>query len=127
LQSVGLLVANLTYDSGRAVTDRVVLLLDHPSEQTTGGVTHFKRTYSHLENNRQIYILDKRDIEQCYPNYSCSIYNNWQKTQDETNRMSSKQKCQLAKYVGENITQEQFESSLVICFKALNRVWELAF
>lgn len=107
--------------------DRVVLLLDHPSEQTTGGVDYFKKTYSHLENNRQIYILDKRDVEQCYPNHSCLIYKNWQKTQEETNKMSSKQKRQLAKYVGENITQEQFESSLVICFEALNRVWELAF
>jgi vacuolar-type H+-ATPase subunit D/Vma8 len=107
--------------------DKVVLLLDHPSEETTGGVDNFKKTYSYLEKNNQIFILDKRDIEQCYPNYQCKIYNNWQKTQEQVDNMNGKQKIKLAIHIGKNITQEQFENELGGCFNALTRTWELAF
>lgn len=107
--------------------DKIVILLDQPSAQTSGGVNDFKSRYANLGRNNQLFILDKRDIEQYYPNHTCDIYRNWQKTQDEVDGMSSKQKLQLSKYVGEEITQEQFESSLVMCYDALKRVWELAF
>lgn len=114
--------------------NRVVLLLDYPSEQTAGGVNHFKQTYIHLVNNNQLHILSHRDIEQIYPNQVCPIYTNWRKTQadlDATNAngdkiITGKKKKQLAKHVGENITQEQFETDLYLCHQALIRCWELA-
>lgn len=114
--------------------NRVVLLLDCPSEQTAGGVNHFKQTYRHLVNNNQLHILSHRDIEQIYPDQACPIYTNWRKTQadlDATNAngdkvITGKKKKQLAKHVGENITQEQFETDLHLCHQALLRCWELA-
>lgn len=114
--------------------NRVVLLLDCPSEQTAGGVNHFKQTYIHLVNNNQLHILSHRDIEQIYPDQVCPIYTNWRKTQadlDATNAngdkiITGKKKKQLAKHVGENITQEQFETDLYLCHQALIRCWELA-
>lgn len=38
-----------------------------------------------------------------------------------------KKKKQLAKHVGANITQAQFETDLQVCLNALERCWELAF
>jgi predicted ATP-dependent endonuclease of OLD family len=57
--------------------DKLVLLLDQPSDQTQGGVNQFKQNNPHLERNQQIFILPQRDIEQCYPNQQCAIYGNW--------------------------------------------------
>lgn len=107
--------------------NKLVLLLDKPSSQTLIKADQFKLNYKDLNQNRQIFILDERDIEQCYPNNSCQIYNNWQKTQEEVDKMSSHQKIKLAKHVGNVITKEQFEYSLATCYNALERTWELAF
>lgn len=107
--------------------NKVVLLLDHPSEQTKGGVEQFKTNYKHLVNNNQLYILEKRDVEQCYPDNPCPIYTNWKKTQEQVDLMDGKKKIKLAKYVGENITQLQFENDLNTCFQALSRCWELSY
>jgi len=106
---------------------RIVILMDHPSVETQGSVDDFKLRYKSLENNNQIFILDKRDIEQIYPNQIDETYGNWRKTQDEVDRMNGKQKKQLAKYVGDKITQEQFENEMKTCFEALKRCWELSF
>lgn len=107
--------------------DKVVLLLDQPSEQTKDGVEQFKTNYKHLVNNNQLYILEKRDVEQCYPDNPCPIYTNWKKTQEQVDLMDGKKKTKLAKYVGENITQLQFENDLNTCFQALSRCWELSY
>ncbi|MDR1492498.1 MAG: ATP-binding protein [Planctomycetaceae bacterium] len=107
--------------------DKLILLLDKPSQQTEGGVNQFKQNNKHLEQNNQIFILPKRDIEQCYPNQKCSVYGNWQKSQNDVDAMNGKKKKQLAKYIGENIIQQQFESDLKYCFNALQKCWELSF
>lgn len=115
--------------------EKVILLLDHPSEQTKGGVSNFLQTYKYLTTNNQFFQLSKRDIEQCYPDQSDSTYGNWKKSQEELDAtnpkgekiITGKKKKQLAKHVGDNITLEQFESDLKICHKALTRCWELAY
>ncbi len=115
--------------------DRAVILIDQPSAQKQAGVVQFLATYIHLQNNNQFFRLAERDIEQCYPNQPDLTYTNWRKTQAELdainengNRiMTGKKKKQMAKHVGNNITQAQFESDLQICFNALERCWELAF
>lgn len=115
--------------------DRIVILIDQPSQQTQGGVTQFLHTYNHLQQNNQFFQLDARDIEQCYPDQQDQTYGNWRKTQAELDEVkpngekviNGKKKKQLAKHVGENITQEQFENEMKICFNALQRCWELAY
>lgn len=115
--------------------NRVVILLDLPSQQTQNGVENFKQTYRELVINNQLHILSHRDIEQIYPNQQCSVYTNWRKTQADLDeqcpngnkKFNGKKKKQLAKYVGENITQQQFENDLQLCHKALIRCWELAY
>lgn len=115
--------------------NKLVLMLDQPSQQTHSGVQAFRQTYSHLDLNNQIYVLPHRDIEQCYPNQPCAIYGNWRKSQAELDAqnqhgakvITGKKKRQLAKFVGDNITQQQFEEDLNHCFLALSKCWELAF
>lgn len=115
--------------------DRVVILIDQPSHQTQGGVAQFLQTYNYLNANNQFFRLPLRDIEQCYPNQPDPVYTNWRKSQVELDAVngngqkiiSGKKKKQLAKHVGESITQHQFETDLQICFDALQRCWDLAY
>jgi len=105
--------------------DRLIILIDQPSAQTQGGVIQFLQTNRHLQANRQFFQMPLRDIEQCYPDHPDSVYDNWHKTQAEVDLMDGKKKKQLAKHVGKNITQQEFETDLKICFSALQRCWEL--
>lgn len=107
--------------------NRLVILMDLPSEQTKGGVDDFQKRYKSLVENNQIFILDKRDIEQCYPDFPDVDYGNWRKSQEEVDKMNGKKKKQLAKRVGEQITKEQFETEMKTCYEALSRCWELSF
>lgn len=107
--------------------NKLVILMDRPSNQTKGGVDDFRKRYKQLDKNTQIFILDKRDIEQCYPNHQDEVYGNWQKTQEQVDAMNGKKKKKLVIKVGETITKEEFENKMTTCFKALERCWELSF
>lgn len=115
--------------------DRAIILIDHPSPQTQGGVANFLQTYIHLNQNNQFFQLAARDLEQCYPNQADAVYGNWRKTQAELDAVNpngdkiitGRKKKQLAKHVGDNITQQQFETDLITCFNAIERCWNLAF
>lgn len=115
--------------------DRVVILIDKPSAQKEASIAQFLVTYNHLIANNQLFRLAERDIEQCYPNQPDPTYRNWKKSQAELDAVNAKwdkvitgkKKRQLAKHVGDNITQAQFENDLEVCLKALERCWELAF
>lgn len=107
--------------------NKLVIMLDQPSEQTRGGVDNFRKMFKELDANRQIHILSHRDIEQLYPNQVCPTYKNWRKSQEDCDAMDGSKKAKLAKYVGDNITQEQFETDLKLCHNALERCWELAY
>lgn len=115
--------------------DRLVILIDKPSTQTQGGVTQFLKKNPDLITNSQFYEMLARDIEQCYPNQVDATYGNWRKSQVELDAVNaagkkifnSTKKKQLAKHLGNNITQGQFETQMQACFNALTKCWELAF
>lgn len=115
--------------------DKTIIMLDQPSQQTQGGVQQFRQNYPHLNANNQIFVLAVRDIEQTYPNQVCNIYGNWRKSQADLDAVNAngekiitgKKKRQLAKHVGDNITQQQFETDLQTCFQALTQCWNLAY
>lgn len=115
--------------------EKTIILIDEPSEQTIGGVNQFHQNYSSLNQNGQFFQLIGRDLEQSYPNQECPIYGNWKKTQEELDAVNANgkkiitgsKKKRLAKHVGQNITKEQFESDLHICFQALQKCWELSY
>lgn len=107
--------------------DKLVLLFDQPHEKKLAGVKDFRGRFKSLDANRQIFMLGLRDIEQHYPNQDCPIYGNWQKSQEQCDGMKGTQKRQLARHVGSNITQQQFETDLKLCYEALTQCWELAY
>lgn len=115
--------------------EKLVILIDHPSPQTKEGVNQFLHNYNTLSSNNQFFQLPVRDIEQYYPNNPDPVYRNWRKTQAELDAVNdtgnkifnSNKKKQLAKHVGNNITREQFEKDMIICYNALSRCFELAF
>jgi putative ATP-dependent endonuclease of OLD family len=114
--------------------NKAIILIDHPSAQKQAGVAQFLVTYNHLNVNNQFFRLAERDIEQCYPDQPCPTYINWKKTQEELDAVNGngeriitgKKKRQLAKHVGDNITQAQFETDLQVCHNALEKCWELS-
>ncbi|MGJ8551279.1 ATP-dependent nuclease [Winogradskyella wichelsiae] len=114
---------------------KTVILIDEPSEQTIGGVNQFLQNYKSLNQNGQFFQLAGRDLEQSYPNQVCPIYGNWKKTQEDLDAenengkriITGAKKKKLAKHVGLNITKEQFENDLKICFQALEKTWKLAY
>lgn len=115
--------------------DKQVILIDSPSAQTQAGVTDFLHRNPALNQNNQFFQIPHRDLEQYYPDRADSTYGNWRKTQlelDAVNAAGRKtftghRKRQLAKYVGENISQEQFENDMLILFRTLQKAWELAY
>jgi putative ATP-dependent endonuclease of OLD family len=115
--------------------DKLIILIDLPSNQTQAGVTDFLQRNPNLNTNNQFYQIPNRDLEQYYPDQPDEVYGNWKKTQAEldavnqagTKSFTGKKKRQLAKFVGENITQAQFEDEMPIIFQSLERIWELAY
>jgi predicted ATP-dependent endonuclease of OLD family len=107
--------------------ERLVILTDKPHPDKEAGVKQFLDKNKHLRNNQQFFQLERRDIEQCYPNFTCPIYVNWRKTQEEVDQMDGKKKKNIAKHIGDKITKEQFEGNLKVCFDALSKCWELSF
>ncbi len=115
--------------------NKQVILIDAPSAQTQGGVTDFLRRNPSLNQNNQFFQIPNRDLEQYYPDQTDATYGNWRKTQAELDAenaagnktFTGKRKRQLAKYVGENISQDQFENNMPIVFQALLRAWDLAY
>jgi hypothetical protein len=83
----------------------------------------------------RIFTQLHRDIEQCYPNQADAVYGNWRKTQAEIDalnpdgkkNLTGHKKKQLAKFVGDNISQVQFETEMPETFAALQRCWALTF
>ena len=115
--------------------DKQVILIDHPSVQSQGGVTNFLQRNPNLNNNNQFHQIPVRDLEQYYPDQADETYGNWRKTQAELDAVNpagnkiftGKRKKQLAKFVGENITQAQFENDMPIILQTLERTWELTY
>jgi putative ATP-dependent endonuclease of the OLD family len=114
---------------------RFVILTDLPSAVAEGGVTQFLNNNVHLTTNNQFYQLPVRDLEQHYPDQADATYGNWRKTQAEIDAVNGagkktftgKKKKQLAKFVGSNITQPQFETDMQVCFTTLTKCWDSAF
>lgn len=59
--------------------DRLVVMIDKPSREKEGGLKAFEKDNKSLLKSKRLFILPKRDIEQCYPNHQHPIYVNWQK------------------------------------------------
>jgi putative ATP-dependent endonuclease of the OLD family len=101
---------------------RTVILCDQPSAVREAGVKDFLYRHREQNGNNQIKFLPLRAIEEYYP-----ARNGWRRTHAEQEAMDGQMKRQLAKRVGNEITQAEFENEMREVFAALSRCWELAF
>lgn len=96
--------------------NKLIILCDKPSIQREGGVKDFISRYRHLDRNNQLFFLPTCSIEEYYPAP-------WHRTAEEEDAMNGHKKKQLAKRVGKEIDQIQFETNLKIVFDALTECW----
>lgn len=101
---------------------KTVILCDQPSPERRAGVTDFLNRHGPQNENKQFFFLARASIEECYPER-----NGWRRTHAQQEAMDGRRKRQLAKRVGNDITEEEFEVGMSEVFRALARSWELAF
>ena len=99
--------------------ESVVILFDKPHNPAT--LTNFLDNHPSLRTNNQTFELLVGNLEEYYPNI-----NGWRKTSAEVDALGRK-KVPLARQVGKDVTQTQFEQDMAIIFSALSRCWELSY
>lgn len=102
--------------------DRLLLLCDKPSDRARPGFNEFERTHREYFNRQQIKVLPVGSLEEYYPEH-----NDWKRTCEQVSGMSGKQKRSLAKRVGDEIEQLQFEREMPVLFESLTNAWAQAF
>lgn len=101
--------------------DKTIVLIDKPNTDQQNKYDQFKTGYPYLFTNRQVFELPTESLEEYYPG-------DWKKTKAEAGAMQEeREKAPYAKQVGENITQQVFETEMKKIYEALCRCEELAF
>lgn len=105
---------------GRSIyRDKTIILCDAPSAAAQDGFNNFKKAHQDLDQNGQIFVLPFGSLEECYPA-------EWARDAAQAKGMDGHQKKSLARRVGDNITQEQFETEMPVVHQALVKAWENA-
>jgi putative ATP-dependent endonuclease of OLD family len=101
---------------------KMVVLCDAPTQKAQAGFDDFMKEFKIFKDSGQIKVLANGSLEECYPNNL-----DWKRTEHQVSSMSGKQKIQLSKRVGDEITKDQFEKEMKSVFETLILTWELAF
>lgn len=102
--------------------ERLVVLCDAPSAQAQPGFEEFRCSNGTLVARGQIKVLPVGSLEEYYP-----ARDGWRRTAAQVSAMSGKQKTKLAKRVGSEITQAEFEQEMPVVFQALEQAWASAY
>ncbi len=102
--------------------EKMIVLCDAPTIKAQAGFDDFMKKFKRFNERGQIKVLAHGSLEECYPNHS-----DWNRTADQVSGMSGRQKIQLSKRVGKEITKDQFEIDMRPIFEVLVLTWELAF
>lgn len=100
---------------------RLVVLCDKPSSAAQGGFDDFRSGFKEFFRRGQVFVLQHGSIEECYPASS-----EWVRSAEQVSNMSGRTKVQLAKRVGNEIDQHQFETEMAVLFEALSKAWDAA-
>jgi len=98
--------------------NKTVVLVDHQHNQNT--LSDFRQKHRDLHRDGRLFELPVGSLEEYYPEP-------WRKTAEETSVMDGHKKVQLAKRVGREITQAQFEADMSVVFEAMSKAWNAAF
>ena len=102
--------------------ERMIVLCDAPTQKAQAGFDQFLDDFRPFYNRGQIKVLEHGSLEECYP-----AFDDWNRTEERVSTMSGKQKVNLAKRVGEQITQDQFENEMRSIYDTLVDTWDLAY
>lgn len=102
--------------------EKMIVLCDAPTQKAQGGFDDFMKEFKDFNARGQIRVLAKGSLEECYPNHL-----DWNRTEQQVANMTGKQKTQLSKRVGDEITKGQFETDMKSVFETLVCAWELSF
>jgi putative ATP-dependent endonuclease of OLD family len=118
------MVTNIIHHRALSTCGQNILwVFQHPaSAERQAGVTDFLNRHRPRNENKQFFFLPRASIEECYPERD-----GWRRTHIEEEIMDGRRKRQLAKRVGNDITQQEFEVGMPEVFSALARCWDLAF
>jgi putative ATP-dependent endonuclease of OLD family len=94
---------------------RLVIFVDQQDER--GPIEAFSAAYPALAPNGQLLESPTRSLEEAYPLP-------WRRSPQG---MAGEAKVNLAREVGDNITQVQFEADMAAVYGALQRTWDLAY
>jgi putative ATP-dependent endonuclease of the OLD family len=97
---------------------KTVVLMDYQNNRNA--LAEFKTQHPQLHQDGRLFELPVGSLEEYYPAP-------WGKTAAEAAAMDGQKKVKLAKRVGREITQTQFEEGMPVVFEAMNKAWSSAF
>jgi putative ATP-dependent endonuclease of the OLD family len=97
--------------------NKLTILCEKPDAVKLPRFEEFKKEHKHLEKNGQLFVLPVGKIEEYYP----------ARLKPAALPVNSGAKRNLAKKVGDEITQNEFETDMKIVFDALNHCWTQAY
>lgn len=100
--------------------DRAVLLVDKPGKPEE--LKDFLDNHPDLKKDNRVHVLPHGSIEECYP-----AQQDWRRTAEQVAGMDGGKKVRLARRVGKEITQADFEGQMVAVFDALKDSWNRCF
>ncbi|KAF0153571.1 MAG: hypothetical protein FD143_103 [Ignavibacteria bacterium] len=93
---------------------KLILLLDKPDNTKLPRYNEFIKLNKFLNENGQVFQLPFNTLEEYYPKAS-------------TSKCTLSKKVLKAKWMSENLTQQQFEEEMSVIFEALNKCWVNAY
>jgi putative ATP-dependent endonuclease of OLD family len=102
--------------------DRLIILCDAPRPQKQAGFEKFVAAYPYLTAQNQLYVLPFASLEEYYGGQ-------YRKTSSEVEDLGKEMglKREVARHVGKNITQQEFEHEMEVIFNALTMCWNQAY
>ena len=101
--------------------DRLVILSDSPHPTKQADYENFRRSYSSVVANGQMFTLPTQSLEEYYAGQ-------YKVTFDQTTQGNGKgYKRLLAEHVGKLLTQEEFEREMPVIKQALDLCWSNAY
>jgi hypothetical protein len=103
--------------------EKLILLCDKPKTTAKeNDKKKFLKENPHFQKNNQYFEIPQDALEKYYPAQ-------WLKDDIGIKELDSlpNGKLLLAREVGKNMTQSQFENEMSVVFEALNKCWELAY
>jgi hypothetical protein len=102
--------------------DKLVILCDHPHPSKQADFDEFVRNYPRLVQQSQLFVLTAQSLEEYYAMA-------YRQTSDQVRDLGQHLglKRDMARHVGNSLTQQEFENEMPIIWHALETCWANAY